>query len=484
MTSAPTIDGRRRLAHNAAAGGVANFVKIGIQLLMLPVLARIVGPAEFGLYALALPTISFFTVLADGGLGASLAREDERSTVVWSTAFWTTLAVCTLIALGVTGGGFALSKISGQPRLAGIMAFLSSSFVMLALSTVPAARLVRRGNLVVHSVGDLASAVIGAAVAIALALAGAGAWALAAQYVTGFAVRTAVFNRAAFSAPTREFRLAALWPHMATGGSVIGSRLSEFAGRLAENLMFGRTFGQVALGNYTFANQSARFLCESASNPLWGALYSHAILENLRTAEPLHGKLSRLLALAIFPAAALLAAAAPQIIQIALGTKWTAAAPLLQIIVPFYALYAVSAQNSAIMLANGRNAAVFWTSTILSAGRVLAVCAAPWIGAVGVAWGIGAANLLYAAIMFATMGRTTGYGARPMLRGLAAPFASSSVAGAVCLVLLRTRADGLLWSAVCLGAGACAYIVSMFALEGRRLIADAFAIRRILFSRS
>ena len=67
----------RKLAMGAVASGTVNVVKIGLQLLLLPVMARLLGPNEFGVYALALPTISFVTLLADGGMGASLASVPE-----------------------------------------------------------------------------------------------------------------------------------------------------------------------------------------------------------------------------------------------------------------------------------------------------------------------------------------------------------------------------------------------------------------------
>ena len=308
----PPVDERRRFAFNAAAGGAANLVKIGIQLLLLPVMARLLGPAEFGLYALALPTIFLFTTLAEGGLGASLAREKETETAIWSTAFWALLASCTLMGVLAIGGGFVLATISGQSRLVGLMALLSLSFPLLALTALPAARLVRRGNLVIHSVADLAATLIGAGAAVSLALLGAGAWALAIQYVLGWTVTCAVMNAAAFERPTLEFRLASLKSHAVTGGSLIGSRLAELFGRQIENLMFGRVFGAANLGSYTFSNQVSRFLCEAAGNPIWGALYSHALREDARAVEPLHATLSRLLASALFPASALLAAAAPR----------------------------------------------------------------------------------------------------------------------------------------------------------------------------
>jgi len=480
---APPVDERRRLAYNAAAGGAANLVKVGIQLVLLPVMARLLGPAEFGLYALALPTISFFTVLADGGLGTSLAREEEAATSVWSTAFWALLASCTLIALVTIAGGVMLAHLSHQPRLAGIMALLSLSFPLLAISAPPAARLVRRGNLVVHSVGDLASTLIGASVAVALAALGAGAWALAVQYVLGFVVRCIILNAAAFEMPTLEFRLASLWPHAATGGSLIGSRLSEFSGRLVENLLFGRLFGPATLGTYTFANQTSRFLCEAAGNPLWGALYSHALREDARKVEPLHNTLSRLLASALFPAAALMVASAPQVFDIVLGPRWAQAAVLVQVLVPFYALNAVAAQCGAIMLANGRNASLFWTLTGLSAGRILAVLVGPLAGPIGTAWGVDAANAAYAAVMLTSIGATTGSSAWPLVRQLLPPLVAGAVAGAVCHELIGLRPESLAWTVTSLSLGGCAYLAGMILLQGRRLMADAFAIRRVVFSR-
>ena len=474
-------EGRQLLAVNAAAGGVANIAKIGIQLLLLPVMARLLGPAEFGLYALALPTVAFFTVLADGGLGMSLAREKEAATAVWSTAFWLLLATCSVIALAVTGLGFALAAVVDQPRLPGIMGLLSVSFLLMAVSALPAARLVRRGNLVLHSAGDLVSTMIGAAFGVALAIQGAGAWSLAAQYVAGFLVRAVIFNAAAFERPTLVFRFAEVWPHVMTGGSVIGSRLTEFVGRALENLAYGHSFGTAALGTYALANQISRFLCEAAGNPLWGALYAHVVrADDSRAVEGVHAKLTRLLALILFPAAALLTVSAPQVFALALGPKWLESVGLLQILLPFYALNVVAGQCGAILLADGKGATMFWTLSGLSLARLLAVLAAPWIGVSGVAWGVGAANAAYALAMFAALGRATGAGPGPLLRSLAAPAAASLAAAMAYRELVALQPMGFAWTSLALTTGGATYIAGLLAIERRRLVADAVTIRRVL----
>lgn len=94
------------MAFGAIASGVVSIVKAVLQLLLLPVMARLLGPNEFGLYALALPTISLVTLLADGGLGSSLVREQESSTLVWSSAFWALQVMGITLAAGSAIFGF------------------------------------------------------------------------------------------------------------------------------------------------------------------------------------------------------------------------------------------------------------------------------------------------------------------------------------------------------------------------------------------
>lgn len=482
LSLAPPVDERRRFAFNAAAGAVANVVKVVVQLVLLPVMARLLGPAEFGLFALALPTVTFFITMADGGLGASLARERETSTAVWSTAFWALLSSCSLLALLTVAGGFVLGALSHQPRLPGIMTFLSLSLPMLAFTALSAARLVRRGNLVVHSIADTAATISGAAAAVGLALAGAGVWALAVQFVLGSAVSCLIISGAAFERPTLEFRPAALKAHAVTGGTLIGSRLSDLLGRQAENLLFGRLFGAAALGSYTFANQTSRFLCEAAGNPLWGALYSHALRGEERAVASLHGTLSRLLAWALFPVSALLAASAPQVFDLVLGPQWAAAALLVRILVPFYALSTIATQCSAVLLARGRNRPLFWGMTGLSAGRLLAVALGPWVGPTGIAWGIDVVGIAYAAAMFSAAGASSGDSAWSLARELLSPMAAAVLGGTVCHILLAQQPESFAWTAICLIFGASSYMLCLILLQGRRLVADASAIRRVVFA--
>lgn len=472
--------GARTLAVNVLAGGGANLVKIGLQLAMLPLMAHLLGPAEFGVYALALPTVAFFMTLADGGLGASLAREPTQSREIWSTAFWLVLMVGVGLTLTVAGWGAILAQLSHEPRVAGVMGLLSVSFVFVTVSVLPYARLTRERRLAAISGADLAGSLVGAAVAVALALRGAGALSLAAQYVVLYLVRGCVLNLLAFVRPGLVFRPSVLRAHVSTGSALVCSRLVDFAGRLVENLLFGRLFGPAALGTFTFANQVPRFLCEAASGPLWGALYAHALREDEAQLAALHAKLVRLLCILLAPVAFLTSALVPGLILRILGPAWSDAATILSILIPFYALNAVAHQSGALMLARGAGWALFRLSLFLVVARVAAVLPGPWLGPFGVAWGIGVAQILFAVLMLRAPGRIGLSSIGPLLRGMWAPTLGGLAAGLACHFVVQGAPTEIPRIAAGLLAGLASHLVVLLLLEGSRLREDLLGIRRLV----
>jgi O-antigen/teichoic acid export membrane protein len=474
------VSSNRKLAFGAIASGTVNIVKVALQLLLLPVMARLLGPDEFGVYALALPTVSFVALLADGGLGATLAREPESSSRVWSSAFWFLLFTGCVLALGASVFGIFLSHIVQQPRVSAMIALLSLSLVFLVLSVPAAARLTRRRNLGVGAAAELTANLVGAVVAVILAMSGAGAWSLVAQYLATYAVRTVVLNIGAFEMPRFEFSMSSIRPHMASGGLLIGARLSDYIGRVGENVLIDRTFGTALLGSFTFANQISRFATETAGNVSWAALYVQALTADRASVVDIHRRLCRMLAGILFPATFLAAAAAPELIDALLGPKWSGLALLLRVMLPIAAFQVIAAQVGAILLAIDRFEISFWCTIGLGVGRIAAVCAGPWIGLAGVAGGIAAATLLHSAALVAWSEPLTGCRVSPMLRGLVGPAVSSLVAVGACLAMLRLLSPSLASTLVCLAAALAVYTACMFLIDRKGLTDDWNIARRLM----
>ncbi|TXN34380.1 oligosaccharide flippase family protein, partial [Methylobacterium sp. WL7] len=154
----------RRFARNTAMSWLSSLVKGVSQLIMLPVMAHLLGPSAFGIYA--------------------LAQQDEANTLIWSTAYWLLLFSISIMAVCVAASGYILSALTGHAELISVMLILSAALPLMAVSIAPDARILRRGDLSFHSMTEMVSTIVSSFVAIAAAFSGWSVWSLAFQYLS------------------------------------------------------------------------------------------------------------------------------------------------------------------------------------------------------------------------------------------------------------------------------------------------------------
>jgi len=473
----------RVMATSGAAGIAISVMRATLQVLTLPIMASLLTPADFGLYALALPIVGFGWMLADAGFGASLAREPESNTDMWSTAWWFLLGLGIVLAASMCAAGMVIGSVTQQPRLPGLVALMSVAVIGMTLGTVPSARLDRRGRLLVGSGAELAALVAGVVVAIGCALAGTGVFSLAAQFVSVAAVRAAVLNLAAFRLPTWRFKPSLLRAHLSTGGAQITSRLLYLCDWLASNAVLQRTIGIESLGSYGFGTQVGRFSTESVSNPCWLLLYLQAVRDDTVKTRHLHERMCRVLGLLLLPASMIGAAAAPRLVGAVLGSRWLAASEVIQLTLPFFALWTISEQSGPLLLACGRYSIVLRTVGVGAALRLVFAAAGGWIGLRGIAIGLDASLLLQSAIVLLAGRSACGIALRPLLVQLVGPVVAGGCGAAAFLALSSAFAadlSGLIVS--CAGAGLAAGIC-LFAVDRAHLAEDLAMLRRIVFKR-
>lgn len=434
----------RKMATNVVVGWIANIVKVVIQLVMIPLMARLLGPAEMGLYALTVPIMSFVFQLADAGLGNSLAREPADNHRIWSSAFWALQIMGIVLTLGVSGLGFVIAAFAHQPRLPGVMIALSLIFLMVASSILPTARLTRKGRLAFAPVADMVGNLLGAGLGVYCALSGYGVWSMVAQYVSAYFFRTVVLNVAEFYVPRFHFDVEGLKSHVQMGGAITVTRLIDFGGRIIENAQISRVLGAVALGSFGFANQVSRFLCESASNSIWANLYYaglHGDEAGIRTALM---RLSRLLGLVLFPVCGLTAAAATTVLPHVLGPKWAGAAWPLAILCAFTPFSVLGSLTSAILYARGYSRVPVWGAVFQSVGRLVVVVAAPWLGLNMTCLGLGLVLAAQGGGLILFTRDVIGHSAKQFMRYLRWPLFFSVVGSGLVYLALNTAPNPLI----------------------------------------
>ncbi len=85
----------------AAFMSAGNIIRFGLQLVMLPILARMLGPHVYGLASFAMPLISLASLIGDTGLSSAVAGGAQMSVMIESNIFWVSVA---------SGGALALRR--------------------------------------------------------------------------------------------------------------------------------------------------------------------------------------------------------------------------------------------------------------------------------------------------------------------------------------------------------------------------------------
>jgi PST family polysaccharide transporter len=475
--------GSRKLAFGAAAMGVCNIIKIGVQLLLMPIIARLLGPSQYGVYSLAMPSVVFVLMLADAGLGQSLAREDEDHEVVWSSAFWLLLVFGCALALVLALWSIPFAALARQPALPAVMAPLSLTIVLLALSVLPSARLTRRSNIALYSLIDLGATVLAALAALVAALLHAGVWSLVVQMLCLYGARALALNLAAFRKPRAVFDWRAVAPHTLVGGGIVATKFTDSMGRLLEAGIVSRRFNAAAVGAFGFSGQAAWSLVQAGNNPLWTTLYVRALRRgSSEDLEPLYHRLLRLAVVLTLPATLMIAATAGPLVSRFLGASWSGSVLLMALVFPSQALGSLGQLAGAALYAQGRTMPQAFVAVIYSGLRIAAVLV-PFGGWPALAIYMAGANVAYLVLGLINAKLALNWSFSGALVAMGGP-AIASVACALATRLVVDRAPPSFPSLIAAGLlGILAFAAVLCLLDWRRVRQDLDAVAQLLAHR-
>jgi len=176
---------------------VRAFATRGITLVGTVALARLLSPAEFGVFATVTVFVTFLSIIGDFGIGASLIQQEHEPTdVELSTAIVAQIAMWgTIVGVIWLTAGF-LTNIrpdlpSDSPALVRVLA---PSLLLVALRLVPTlmlTRVLRFGPLAAVEVGQQA---VYFGIAVVLAVQGYGVWSFAYATLVQGAFATVAVN--------------------------------------------------------------------------------------------------------------------------------------------------------------------------------------------------------------------------------------------------------------------------------------------------
>ena len=296
------------------------------------VLARLLGPAEFGTYAVAY--IALLAILSFNELGVSLAI------VRWPTdpkdIAPTVTAIALLSSLMLAGAVYLVAPTfataMGDAGATDLVRWLSVCVVLDGAVAVPAALLQRYFRQDRRMIADQTSTWLGAALSLALAFTGAGAASLVVGRIVGSVAAGCLY--VAFSPLPYRVRLDRrhLRPLLAFGLPLAGASMIVFAVGFVDQVTVGAVLGPTVLGYYVLAYNLATWPVTLLSLPTRSvapALFAR-IQGDRSLMRQRFNQLLRPLASVALPFCVLLSAASEEIVTFVYGSDWTPAATALQ----------------------------------------------------------------------------------------------------------------------------------------------------------
>lgn len=391
-----------QLAKKTATGAIINIsVKLiknfGQFLIVIPVLARILTPEQFGLLAMAMAVVGFLTMFNDLGISAALVRADKPSAAFWSSAFWLNL----LFGLSMTTAAYFsapwVAAFFGEPQVEELVQVMSCILLLHCIFLVPMAWLQRNYKFQTIALIDVSALVLSSAVAIYLALTGHGVWALAWQQIILYAVK-ALAGQLLHKAPIRlTFEWAPIKAVLPFSLGLTGTAFVRFLNQNVDNVLIGRFLGADALGFYSRAYLMMRMPVQTLSSGLNFALYPafSAIKDDTEVLGRAYVKTVSIMSVIVFPMMTGLALVVIPFVDLLFGSQWGPVAPVLRILAFVGLMQSVAASANAMWTARGRSGVLLRWSIIRAVGFIIAFTIGIRIGTLeAMAWAFLIANLI------------------------------------------------------------------------------------------
>lgn len=408
-------------------------VKVGSQLVIGIVLARLLGPEPFGLIAIAWLMLGLGNLIADSGLSAALIQKERISARDIRYVFTLQmLAGLTLTLLAVLASPW-IAAFFARADVAPVLRWMSLLFVLQAFGQTATALLRRdldhKRVQILQVFSYLAAYLL---LGMPLAFSGMGVWALViAQLTQSVLYAVSVYLSARHSLmPAFSAEQSGLFKF---GSKVLGSNLTSWGISYFDSAIVGRMLGMAELGFY---NRSMNLLASpmnAAVSTLQGVLlpFYSRIQNRTEAARDTYLASICMLSAVLAPAFAAVAAIPETTVLAVYGQEWQAAAVLITPLALAMPVNAVLALGGPMMQGMGRAGMEAASQGIGLIVLVVAVIVAARISLAAVAWAVLAVYLLRAWLVTRLAAGLVAVPAWALLRALVGPLLLAALAAAL-----------------------------------------------------
>lgn len=364
------------------------FLLRGVSFIGTIVIARLLGPTEFGLIGMISVFIAIGTSLVDSGLSSSLIRTQDANDTDFSTVFYLNLGMSFVVYLSLFLSAPYIALFYSQPILTDIIRLYCFSFIIAAFSSIQLAILDKEMQFRKMMLYNIPGVLIGVSVGIALGYLGYGVWSIVWMYLTIQIIQSLVLWSFSKWKPTRTFSKEKMKYHYGFGYKLMLSGLLDTVFKNIYNILIGKFFSVKSLGFYERANTFNEYPVSILTSII--ARVSYPLMAKMQMEkERLAAVYKQLLQFTFFITAPLMlgaAAIAKPLFLLVLGTQWLPAVPFFKIICLASMLYPIHAFNINVLKVSGRSDLFLKLEIVKKIIVVISILIAFQFGIYGLVW--------------------------------------------------------------------------------------------------
>jgi PST family polysaccharide transporter len=407
---------RKGLKEKTVAGAsitvIAQAFRIGVGLAVIPLLARLLGPDDFGTFAIVAVLTNFALMFVDAGLSMATVQRSEISSQQVSNLFWISSGLGLIIAFVVAAFGPLLSWVYQDSRLTWLVVACSTSYVFTGLTIQHQALLRRNLQFVRIAFVEIASLIVGQAAAIIWAWSffahSLDYWALAlVPIVTSFTRMISVWIACSWI-PSMYSASQQIGEMLRFGGNLTIGQAFNYVGATADFLAVGYFFGDSVLGTYERSSLLAVQPTRQINGPLASVCVpalSRLIDRPVEYRSAFHTAVSAL-SCVIMPIAAVCVVNSDLVIALMLGKDWEAAIPIFRLLSMMLLTLPFCNAAAWLLISQGRGGDILKFQVGDSLLKMFLIAVAIPFGVVAVAAACLARSMLMTPLLFQMIGKS------------------------------------------------------------------------------
>lgn len=241
----------RLVTSSAKWGYGGSIVKIVIQLGAQATLARLLGPIEYGVFAIGLIIVSLSVYLAESGAGAALIQRQtvSRDLITFAFSVQTVIGVVVMASVMIAANQIAI--FYNEPRVANVVQALSIVVLITAMGSISSSLLKKHLDFKNLQIGQVSGFFVGYVVfGIPAALLGAGVWSLVIAWLVQSLLTTAYWYSKANHPFKISFKASEGYELIRFGWQTVLSNVATWAGGNIDKIIVGKALPASALALY------------------------------------------------------------------------------------------------------------------------------------------------------------------------------------------------------------------------------------------